>query len=392
VEDIFRTFKETVDTRTVSLHSLRNECELIQKSADSSAAKNELIRYTLFKSLKNLADHLSVVSNAKVPDDATICQVDVNKALMNKEKFSLVRVRSTLRLGLGRAMFYNITFEGLDRTRSHGSEIATGNNTSHDGGAIYDPIRRIILSVSGNYNNGRNLKITTMTDGTHGETALRPDAISFGNHGQYPVFDGQQYTYFLQSEDCGNNMLGRLDMDTMTFETLPNLPTSSFREFCRACYQNGCVYALDRELNVREYNVDTRTWRTLRATLPRPGCLMTDPAEPNNIYCMCTDGRRLFRIDIAEETQTHIQDSPSNFSLGANGEAVLCRVSPTEFLIFCGLSAGWHVYSSEQRRWVALHNWRNVRNGSGHLVIVPDGPTAFYHVDDTERWEMVELA
>jgi len=391
VEELFKNFTETVESRTVSLHALSEECSLIQKSADSPAAKNELIRYTLFKSLKSLADHLSVVSSAKVPDDATICQVDVNKALMKKDGLGLVKVRSTFRLGCGRVLFYNISFDGLDATRSTGSEIATGNNTSHDGGAIYDPIRRIILSVSGNFNNGRNVKITTMTDGTHGETALRTDVIPFGNHGQYPIFDGSQYTYFLQSEDDGNNSIGRLDMDTMEFERLPSLPTSSFREFCRGCFQNGNIYALDRELNVREFNTTERTWRTLRCSVPRPGCLMADPAEPNIIYCLCTDGNGLFRIDIAEEERTHYHDTPSNFSLGANGEAVLVRVSPTEFLIFCGLSGGWHCYSSERERWINLHHWRNVRNGSGHLVIVPDGPTAFYHVDDSERWDMVPL-
>jgi len=316
----------------------------------------------------------------------------VNKGLLNKDKLGLVKVRSTFRLGCGRALFYNIDFDALEGTRSSGSDIATGNNTSHDGGAIYDPIRRIILSVSGNYNNGRNLKVTRMTDDTHGETTLMPDVVTFGTHGQYPVYDGQQYVYFFQSEDDGNNSLGRVDLDTMTFERLPSLPTSSYREFCRGCCQNGNIYMLDRELNVREYNTTERSWRTLRCTMPRPGCMMTDPAEPNHIYCMCTDGRGLFRIDIAEESQTHIQDSPSNFSLGANGESLLARVSPTDFVIFCGLSAGWHAYSSERRRWVHLRNWRNVRNGSGHIVIIPEGPRIFYHVDDSERWDTVNLA
>jgi len=315
-----------------------------------------------------------------------------SKGLLNKDKLGLVKVRSTFRLGCGRALFYNIDFDALEGTRSSGSDIATGNNTSHDGGAIYDPIRRIILSVSGNYNNGRNLKVTRMTDDTHGETTLMPDVVTFGTHGQYPVYDGQQYVYFFQSEDDGNNSLGRVDLDTMTFERLPSLPTSSYREFCRGCCQNGNIYMLDRELNVREYNTTERSWRTLRCTMPRPGCMMTDPAEPNHIYCMCTDGRGLFRIDIAEESQTHIQDSPSNFSLGANGESLLARVSPTDFVIFCGLSAGWHAYSSERRRWVHLRNWRNVRNGSGHIVIIPEGPRIFYHVDDSERWDTVNLA
>jgi len=391
VKDIFTSFQEFVKSRSVSLHSLSEECSLVQKSVDASAAKNDLIRYTLFKSMKNLVEHLAVISSAKVPEDATICQVNVNKGMLDKEKFGLVKVRSTFRRGGGRILFYDIDFEAVQRTRNVTSEIRAGNNTSHDGGAIFDPVRRIILSISGNFNNGRNLKITRMADDTHGETTLMPDVIPYGTHGQYPVYDGRQYTYFFQSEDGGNNRLGRVDMDTMTFEGLPNLPTSSYREFCRPCFQNGHIYALDRDLNIRDFDVEASTWRTMPVTVPRPGCLLADPMEPNNIYSLCIDGRGLFRIDIAEETSTHVCDTPSNFSLGANGEALLVRTSPSEFLVFSCLSGGWHVYSSERQRWAPIPNWRNTRNGSGHFLISPDGPRAFYHVDDSERWETVNL-
>jgi len=390
VKDIFGSFQEFVKSRSVSLHSLSDECALVLKSVDSSAAKNDLIRYTLFKSMKNLVEHLAVISSAKVPEDATICSVSVNKPMLAKDKFSLVKVRSTFRRG-GRVLFYDIDFDTVQRTRNVTSEIRAGNGTSHDGGAIFDPTRRIILSVSGNFNNGRNLKVTRMTDETHGDTTLMNDVIPFGTHGQYPVFDGSRYTYFFQSEDGGNNRLGRVDMDTMTFEALASLPTSSYREFCRPCHQNGHIYAIDRDLNIRDFDVEAGTWRTMGVTVPRPGCLLTDPSEPNNIYALCIDGRGLFRIDIAEERIEHISDSPSNFSLGANGEAVLVRVSPSEFLIFTCLSAGWHVYTSEGQRWAAIPNWRQTRNGSGHLVISPEGPRAFYHVDDSDRWETVNL-
>jgi len=392
LDDIFSSFKETVSSRTTSLRSLSDECALIQKSAETTAAKNDLIRYTLFKSLKGLADHLNVVSSAQIPDDAKICQVDINKALLDKDKFSLVKLRPMFRLGLGRVVFYNLNWDTVLQSRNERSEINAGNSASHDGGAIYDPGRRIILSVSGNYNNGRNLKVTRMTDPTHGETTLMPDVIPFGNHGQYPVFDGRQYTYFLQSEDGDNNRFGRLDMDTMAFEALPSLPGGSFREFCSGCASGGHVYAIDRDLSVRSYDVDTQTWTTTRVAVPRPGRLVADPAEPNIIYCMCADGRGLFRLDMTAGESTHISDSPSNFSLGANGEAFLARVSPTEFFLFVSLSAGWHVYSRERNTWSPLRNWRNVRNGSGHLVIVPEGPTAFYHVDDNDRWDMVNLS
>jgi len=391
LDEIFKSFKTTVESRSTSLNALSEECRLVEKSSETSAAKNDLIRYTLFKSLKNLADHLSVVASAQVPEDAKICNVEVSKQLLDKEKFSLVKLRSMFRMGLGRVIFYNIEWDALPASHNERSEINTGNNTSHDGGAIYDPVRRMILSVSGNYNNGRNLKISRLVDESHGETTLMPDVVPFGTHGQYPLFDGRQFTYFLQSEDGDNNNFGRVDMDTLAFERLPSLPTGSFREFASGCCHNGMVYVIDRDLNIRVFNPDSTEWRTTHVSVPRPGRLMSDPTTPNTIYCLCCDGRGLFRIDVEAETSEHISDSPSNFSLGANGEAFLARVSPSEFIIFAGLSAGWHAYSLERNTWVRLPNWRNVRNGSGHLVIVPEGPTALYHVDDSDRWEMVAL-
>jgi len=107
---------------------------------------------------------------------------------------------------------------------------------------------------------------------------------------------------------------------------------------------------------------------------------------------LCSDNRGLFRLDVTSGESTHVSDTPSNFSLGANGEAFFARVSPSEFFIFAGLSSGWHVYSHEHNQWVQLRNWRNVRNGSCHFIIVPEGPTGFYHVDDSDSWEMVNFA
>ena len=214
--------------------------------------------------------------------------------------------------------------------------------------------------------------------------------IPYGTHGQYPVYDGRKYTYFFQSEDGGNNRLGPVDMETMTFEALTSLPSSSYAEFCRPCFQNDRIYALDSDYHVREYNVETNSWRTTRITAPTKGYLLADPADPNFIYCLCSDSRGLFSMDLAKESISHVCDTPSNFSLGANGEAVLVRVKPLEFLIFAYLS-GWHVYSSESKRWAPIPNWRETRNGSGHFLICPEGPRAFYHVDGSDKWDTVNL-
>lgn len=391
LEEVFTSFTGSVSARTQGLEALAKECELVQHSSETTAAKNDLVRYTLFKSLKNLAEHLSSIASTQVPDDAKICQVDPNKAAADPKKLSIVKVRPMFRFGCGHVIYYNIDFERLEATRSEGSEIRAHNATSHDGGAIYDPVRRMIVAVSGNYNNGRNVIVTRMTDDTHGETTAMTDLVPFGTHGQYPVFDGRQFTYFFQSEDQDNNRMGRVDMDTLAFEALPSLPGGSYREFCSGCAHNGNIYILDRDLAVREYNPDTATWTTLPITMPRPGRLLDDPANPAHIYCLCCDGRGLIRIDLEAQSHAVVTDTPSNFSLGANGEAALVRVSPTDFLLFACLSSGWRVYSSERNTWVQLRNWRQTRNGSGHLVISPDGPYAFYHVDDSENWDMVNL-
>ena len=391
MEDVFTSFTSSVSARTAGLEALAKECELVQQSSETTAAKNDLVRYTLFKSLKNLADHLGSIASTQVPDDAKICMVDPNKSLLDAKKLSVVKVRPMFRFGCGRVIYYNLDWDRLEGTRNVASEIRAGNSTSHDGGAIYDPVRRMIVAVSGNYNNGRNVLVTRLTDDTHGETTAMTDLVPFGTHGQYPVFDGRQYTYFFQSEHEDNNRMGRIDMDTLAFEALPSLPGGSFREFCSGCAHNGSIYVLDRDLALREFNPDTNTWTTLPITMPRPGRLLDDPANPANIYCLCCDGRGLIRIDLDAQSHAAVTDTPSNFSLGANGEAALVRVTPTDFFLFACLSSGWRVYSSERNTWASLRNWRSTRNGSGHLVISPDGPYAFYHVDDSDTWDMVDL-
>jgi len=100
--------------------------------------------------------------------------------LLSKEE--LLEVYDTNFGVVEKKLIENPIHQFLETTTSCISTIPTGENTTHDGGAIYDPVRKIILSVSGTFNNGRNIKVTRMSDGTHGSTSTR-DVIPFGTHG-----------------------------------------------------------------------------------------------------------------------------------------------------------------------------------------------------------------
>lgn len=108
-----------------------------------------------------------------------------------------------------------LNFDKLSSTRNSPSEIPTGNNTTHDGGSIFDHKKRIIVSTSGNYNNGMSLKVSKLgsdMNNIKGETRLIENVIPFRTHGSYPVYDGEKWIYFLNRRADLKTGLGELTL------------------------------------------------------------------------------------------------------------------------------------------------------------------------------------
>lgn len=148
-----------------------------------------------------------------------------------------------------------LNFDKLSGTRNSPSEIPTGNNATHDGGSIFDHKKRIIISTSGDYNNGMSLKVSKLgsdMDNIKGETRLIENVIPFRTHGSYPVYDGEKWIYFFESESGSKNRFGRIDIDKLDskdFKELPKIPSGFFNEFSSSVYHFGSIYSVNNDNN-----------------------------------------------------------------------------------------------------------------------------------------------
>ena len=72
--------------------------------------------------------------------------------------------------------------------------------------------------------------------------------VPFGTHGNYPVYDGERWVYFFESESGSNNRFGRIDinnLDSKDFKELPKIPSGSFDEFSSSVYHFGSIYSVN---------------------------------------------------------------------------------------------------------------------------------------------------
>jgi len=321
------------------------------------------LNYDELKELRSL----DVLSN-----DELVELYDANFKRMEKE----AKITSLLSLGAS--------------TSSSTSSILTADQYSSNGGAIYDPVHKIILSVSGGCNNGRNLKITQMSDGTHGKSTVSAGVIPFQTAFQYPLFDGTKFTYFFQHDNPGNRF-GRVNMDTLTFEELPSLPSGIFLHCCGGCIHNDNIYVINNSNKICEYCVKTQEWKTLNITVPARGRLLNNPNDSEGIYAIFS-GQRFSRINLENETISDLCKPPLRYDLeGGNQEGYLISL-PYCFIIFASLSSVWHMYHSASDKWIELPKWKRATNFSAHFVYVPEEHTAFYHVQGCTSWEMVSFS
>jgi len=391
IDQVYKDFEQTVDDRKKALETLHVKCEdyVTRVAAEDSLPKSLTDRYTLFRMLSELNGTLRVIADTKPPEeDSRICRVSFPQ---NFPGCSPAKVCRLFRFGFGgRRTVVPINMPHLPETRSFESPILALENTSHDGSAFFDPVRRIIVAVSGQANNCRDVMVTLLTDPTHGETTRHSNIIPYPSHGQYPIFDGSKYAYFCESEGDENDRFGRLDLDTMTFEELARIP-GDFEEFNSGCFANGKIYAVNGDNSIKEYDPPTNTWTDFGVNLEHDCRLLADPLDDDIIYELDSGTNGFFQIDVHTHDRTLVSTPPRSFDLGQNGEALVVALPDSSRVLFTSLSDTWYFYSFEERRWSSLDNWSEVSNGTAHLVIIPDGPTALYHVDGESHWTGVNL-
>jgi len=404
-EDVRRTFdmfKETMKKRLDGAQFLQKEsrrllevakplCEEAKGDPEGSILMS-MNEFMLIRTLEGLSSDLDKLKNMAPPEEGeAVCKLSFSEDV-KKNIASVVRIVPMFAYSGSSVSFVPINFETIARSRPVDA-FRTSHSGAHDGGAALDPQSRTIVVTCGNYDSGRSISLIKLpATGYEGATTeARTDVVPFGTHGQYVVADNDGHFYFFQSEDGPNNRMGRLTIDTMEFEELASLPESEFREFSSGCFSNGHLFIMDERYNVWSYDPIENTWTNTHVTLPRSGRLLADPADPENIYCICSDDRGVHRINVVENREEEVCRTPGSFSLGANNDAALVRVSPDVFAIFARCGGSWQVYNSGSNTWTRLPEWRDTNNGSGHIVVDAEEGYIYYHSDGNDNFWAVRL-
>jgi len=393
VDGVYKEFFGTVVHRKNALKTLYTKCDdfLEKNAAEDSIPKDKIEQYTLFRTLCELNSVVNIVAKTNPPDEKSkICCVSY-KDFFSGKSFRPARVRQAFKWGVSHFYTCDINLDRLAGTSSTASAIPTVERSSHDGAALYDQQRNIILAVSGNGNNCRNVAITHLTDAMHGETEVHADLIPFNSHGQYPIYDGVEYVYFLESEGEDEDVrFGILNLDTLTFEALPDC-THGFKEFCSGCCVAGKIYVVDNDDHMEEYDPKSNLWIQTPLLFHGECRLLADPVEEDSMFMLEYGTRGLSQIDLATFTTSIVSAPEHEFDLSENGEALIVALPNGTRALFTFLSGYWYCYLFERNTWIELEHWKEARNGSAHLVIIPEGPTALYHVDEESEWTAVNL-
>jgi len=84
--------------------------------------------------------------------------------------------------------------------------------------------------------------------------------------------------------------------------------------------------------------------------------------------------------------QKDLPPPPSSFNLGSNQEMVFIRRSSEDFILICSIdSHAVFCYVSAENKWRKL-DWRDVRNGSAHIVFDPVTSAFYYKIDGERFW------
>jgi len=333
------------------------------------------------RDLWNLLSLLQSVLKSAPADDSSVLSVeDHRKMLRNLRIVSVVR---NFRL-TGCSSYAPIDLESFKSSRSSPCEVRCEDTTAHDGGAVIDPVRRIIIQVSGNCNNGRDVFLLDIDK--HTSERFR-NAVPFGNHGQYPVFDGEKRVYFFESESGNRDRFGYFDLETKSFVSLKKCPCP-YREFCSPCYMDGRIYAVCRDKRVYVYNIEEETWKPLDLRVGKVR-LAADPTTQSLV--MLKKSRKFWMYNLETKEETVFPTQPRTFNLGSNQELLFLRRSDEDFICIASFdSHALYAFISKENRWVQL-NWRDVRNGSAHLVFDPVTSAFYYKIDGERSWYHVPV-
>jgi len=317
----------------------------------------------------------AVLKNVPKDETALLTVEDHRKLLLDMR---LVSIKRNYRLN---SCGYEIPIDvdSLIESRSSSCDLSCSDSSAHDGGAVIDVARRLIISVSGNASNGKDVFLIDIDKKS--SERLR-GVIPYGNHGQYPVFDGENRVYFFESESRNNDRFGYFDLEKRTFKELKKCP-SSFREFARPCFMEGKIYVPCRDKRLWNYDVAEDTWTRMDLRVGKVA-LCADPLTHSLL--MIKKRAKFAMYNVEEKKETPLPTQPNNYNLGSNQEMLFIRTSSEHFICIVSLDTHMmYAYISRDKKWVRLQ-WRDVRNGSAHLVFDPITSSFYYKIDSERNW------
>jgi len=379
---LYDSFEESSRMRKEGVHTIIGRTKELIETVGSGCRISAFAQELLERELKNNLLVLQSVLKSAPKEEAAILSVEDHRKLLVDMK--IVSVSRSFRLN-GCATSFPISIDDLISSRSAPSDLSVSGDTSaHDGGAVIDPERRLIISVSGNCNNGKDIFLLNIDKK---ETKRLRDAVPYGTHGQYPVFDGQRRVYFFESESRNNDRFGYFDLETQSFTTLKKCP-SPFREFCSSCYMDGNIYSVCRDKTLWVYNIESDEWKRLGYRVGKVR-LQADPETKSLVILKKRKKFWTYNVETKEETVLPLQ--PRLFNLGSNQEMLFLRRTSEDFILICSFdSHDMYAFISKDNKWVDLP-WRDVRNGSAHTVFDPVTSAFYYKIDSESHWYTVKV-
>jgi len=296
-------------------------------------------------------------------------------------------------------------FAKLLETTANLTNIPTGTTAADGCGAIYFPPKKCIVRTMNNSDNpGKGIVVTTLTNPASGENEVNADMIPFKCSHHAPIFDGNQYAYFMQDTTEGSgNRFGRLDLKAtpFVFTELKVLPSDTFGQFFSGCWHHGKVFAVKNNAEIWFYDPSNDSWQNSGTNAPNHDDtqhvrLLSDPEDDaDHIYAMGIESKKgLHRINLKDHSVDLVSAPEAKYSILR--DALLIRIDATEFAVIASLDDGgvWYSYSSKNKQWKRIYNWRpsaTAVNSQNNLVYASQERHLYYHVQGEDKWSSVPV-
>jgi len=291
------------------------------------------------------------------------------------------------------------TFHSLATKSSSKSDIKIVPGDGKYCGAVYDPVRNFIISVSYECNKCHDLLLTHVDDGL---TVVKENVIPFVSQYHTPVYDGKQYVYFMEdSFDNGGERFGRIDLESFSFDELPHIAGKKFAASFSGCFHDGNVYTIDKEAMLWRYSVADSDWYPCEVKVPTDSKyvyarLLNDPQNKSHyIYLMADSDKTggLYRIDLDKHEIALVSKPPVPFE--DHHEVLYIQLPSNEFIVVAALKGGlWYYYSSKNGSWANIpkDQWKPPKlRYNDYLVFSTRNKSFYYQVENSDAWETVQL-